>query len=407
MERRAIGDGKAKRMDSNATKTLKASTEAKLALRSASPCSPEPERRPAKKAVVKITKAASKRGRAATAPPETKKAKARSDSSPRRSLSRRPSRESSYESFASEQSESPAPKSKVPKAAKSKAKVSAAAEKAARPRPKAPAAAKERAKVPAPPSRPVITAADEGSFQAAVLEKLRSLCGEHEDAKVLAEYIVVMVAGSKGKEEMALELKPFFQDQAQAESFVEWVEECKFKFLTGQKLLSPASTGTADGHRSNAAAADSFWGPAPVKASTASSAQASAAAAPPAKGRAETPAAPSGKPRPGPNVAVTGRVVLQPNPDYEAPATSRTAGAPAVATTSPSSAASPTNGSSGASKVQLLENMTKQLQLILTKLNDKSLNDAMREKYQGLAQNIQVQMAKITKPTQVRGGRRL
>mmetsp|Transcript_54104 Transcript_54104/g.116839 ORF Transcript_54104/g.116839 Transcript_54104/m.116839 type:complete len:394 (-) Transcript_54104:554-1735(-) len=58
--------------------------------------------------------------------------------------------------------------------------------------------------------RGVISAADEGTFQAAVLDRLRSLCGEHEDAKVLAEYIVVMVAGSKGREDMAVELRPFF-----------------------------------------------------------------------------------------------------------------------------------------------------------------------------------------------------
>jgi len=46
----------------------------------------------------------------------------------------------------------------------------------------------------------------------------------------------------------------------------------------------------------------------------------------------------------------------------------------------------------------LLENMTKQLQLILMKLNDKTLNDEMRERYQALAQNIQMQMAKISRP---------
>jgi len=49
-------------------------------------------------------------------------------------------------------------------------------------------------------------------------------------------------------------------------------------------------------------------------------------------------------------------------------------------------------------KNELLESMTKQLQLILSKLNDKSLNDETREKYQTLAQTIQLQMAKITKP---------
>eukprot|EP00421_Protoceratium_reticulatum_P050813 CAMPEP_0168455786 /NCGR_PEP_ID=MMETSP0228-20121227/50936_1 /TAXON_ID=133427 /ORGANISM="Protoceratium reticulatum, Strain CCCM 535 (=CCMP 1889)" /LENGTH=72 /DNA_ID=CAMNT_0008470655 /DNA_START=11 /DNA_END=227 /DNA_ORIENTATION=- len=49
--------------------------------------------------------------------------------------------------------------------------------------------------------------------------------------------------------------------------------------------------------------------------------------------------------------------------------------------------------------------MTKQLQVILTKLSDKSLTDEIREKYQALAQNVQTQMAKISKPQpQLQGG---
>merc|ERR1712232_934068 len=49
-------------------------------------------------------------------------------------------------------------------------------------------------------------------------------------------------------------------------------------------------------------------------------------------------------------------------------------------------------------KNELLENMTRQLQTILTKLGDRNLDDETREKYQILAQNIQTQMAKISKP---------
>ncbi|CAE8585616.1 unnamed protein product, partial [Polarella glacialis] len=94
--------------------------------------------------------------------------------------------------------------------------------------PRPPASASLSALTSTPPKRKtaplVLSADDEGSFQAAVLDRLCTLCGENDDAKVLAEYIVVMVAGSKGREEMSVELKPFFQDQAQAESFVEWVE---------------------------------------------------------------------------------------------------------------------------------------------------------------------------------------
>lgn len=91
-------------------------------------------------------------------------------------------------------------------------------------------------------SSPMPMSLEPGNFQTVVLNRLRSLCGETEDAKVLAEYIVVMVAGNKSRVEMAVELKPFFQDQAQAESFVEWVEECKWKFLTGGPAPGPGAS---------------------------------------------------------------------------------------------------------------------------------------------------------------------
>ncbi|CAK0857012.1 unnamed protein product, partial [Prorocentrum cordatum] len=50
----------------------------------------------------------------------------------------------------------------------------------------------------------------------------------------------------------------------------------------------------------------------------------------------------------------------------------------------------------GTNKNELLKSMTQQLQLILTKLNDKSITDDTKEKYQTLAHSIKTQMAKIT-----------
>lgn len=370
-------------------------------LRSASPCSAEPPR---------------KRPTQRPAP-----ARGKASKRPQRSESSSPSRESSDSDDASE-SPAPVPKArppspkpqKKPKAGKTQAaarpakkqRTAAAAKSVTKP-PRAATTSPEgpEAVGPSPgtaPSRPVISASDEGSFQAAVLERLRSLCGEHEDAKVLAEYIVVMVAGSKGREEMAVELKPFFQDQAQAESFVDWVEECKFKFLTGQRNFP--TPGRSHG-------ADSFWAPAPVRTAP-KSAPKEAPKEAPAKARLTPKEAPAtahaAAVRPGPNVAVTSRAVLQPNPQFDAghaaqAASSSTAPAPQAASGSPAGSSAASLSSPGppgnpVKRETLLENMTKQLQLILTKLNDKTLNDAMREKYQMLAQNIQVQMAKISKP---------
>lgn len=288
------------------------------------------------------------------------------------------------------------------------------------------------------PRQQALDAADEGGFQDLVLERLRSLCGENEDAKVLAEYIVVMVAGAKGRDEMARELKPFFQDQAQAESFVDWVEECKWKFLTGGPSPAAARTvSTAAGSTHQQAASGSsasrpcppadFWGPAPPGQSAASSSSGTGRSS---SRQVET----GGSKLRSPHVAVTSRVVLQPNPNFDdsppsspsekrpsgvgftkaaaksIPAVPATASAPppmatkpAAVTSKPDPAVSAPVAKSSApapaargQKNELLHNMTNQLQLILTKLQDKSLPDETREKYQALAQNIQVQMAKIT-----------
>lgn len=143
--------------------------------------------------------------------------------------------------------------------------------------------------------------------------------------------------------------------------------------------------------------------------------------------------------RPGPHVAVTSRVVLQPNPSFAAGAAparaaksppgspssalaKSSAAASSSASTSPTAAAASGASSAAArqqgtvfskaaaafnrsagnpvkqNKNELLESMTKQLQLILTKLNDTTLSDQTREKYQALAQKIQMQMGKISRP---------
>lgn len=236
-----------------------------------------------------------------------------------------------------------------------------------------------------------------GGFQAAVLERLKQLCGDHEDAHVLAEYIVVMVAGNKGREDMASEMKPFFSDQAQADSFVTWVEDCKWKFLTGgSSPVGGPKAGTAG-------------------VTSSPQQQAKVAVAPTATGletsrlSSQARLAPGNSVRPGPHVAVTSRVVLQPNPHFDsAPQVAvKTAAiaSPGKTTFGKASSPKPLSGNKR-EKNELLENMTRQLQTILTKLNDRNLNDETREKYQALAQNIQTQMAKISKPQPVSTHRR-
>ncbi|CAE7243752.1 unnamed protein product [Symbiodinium sp. CCMP2592] len=49
-------------------------------------------------------------------------------------------------------------------------------------------------------------------------------------------------------------------------------------------------------------------------------------------------------------------------------------------------------------KMELLAEMTKELQVIINKLSDKSLSDSMRERYQGFAQTIQNRMSSLSRP---------
>jgi hypothetical protein len=226
-----------------------------------------------------------------------------------------------------------------------------------------------------------------GGFQQVVLEHLRGLCKDPESAEVLAEYVVAMVAGNKSRKEIATELEAFFSDFAQALSFAEWVDEVKVGFLTGKvPQVVPRKVSTPVKTKSVAAASS----PAQRSSPLASSAV-----------------------RPGPHVAVTARAVLQPNASFGAdPPTAISvsaalssqvrAGAPSSSPVSSprqslASAAAP-SPNKAKDKKNLLESMTRQLQVILTKLNDPNMNDETREKYQALAQSVQTQMAKISRP---------
>jgi len=404
---------------------LKRSGEA--AARSASPCSPEPARKSTAGAASKrLVKAAPVRVQkpapvpAKIAVKTTKPAKAvqgktngRAADAESEDSAASPSRSSSY-SRSPSPAPAPAPVTKATaKATKRPRAVSP--KQVAAPPPASPKATASQPPAVTPSKRAVLSAADEGSFQDAVLDRLQQLCGENEDAKVLAEYIVVMVAGSKGRDEMAVELKPFFPEQAQAESFVDWVEECKWKFLTGGpspaiSAASPAPRAVGSPAPRSSPPAD-FWGPAPEAASSSTTHGSKSQ---------------EGKSR-KPHVAVTKKVVLQPNPNFDdsppsspqqatSPAFSKAAAAifakPAPAPTLPAkpiavapAAPAPVMQPRG-QKNELLDKLTKQLQLILTKLQDKTLPDETREKYQDLAKNIQTQMAKVTKPAAPARGRR-
>ncbi|CAE7224340.1 unnamed protein product [Symbiodinium pilosum] len=107
----------------------------------------------------------------------------------------------------------------------------------------------------------------------------------------------------------------------------------------------------------------------------------------------------------GPHVAVTSRVVLQPNPNFDAapPAKAPTSTAVSkVAAKVPAARASqytlPAPHSAEAQKVHLLGDLTKTLQTILTKLQDRELPDSQREQYQAMADKIHLRIKAINLP---------
>mmetsp|Transcript_52348 Transcript_52348/g.124993 ORF Transcript_52348/g.124993 Transcript_52348/m.124993 type:complete len:445 (+) Transcript_52348:64-1398(+) len=261
-----------------------------------------------------------------------------------------------------------------------------------------------------------------GTFQEAVLERLKTLCGDSEDATVLAEYVVIMCAGNKGREEMVAELVPFFsEDQVQAQSFIQWVEECKWKFLVGVEVASPpggkqgeaavalsASNTKADttrGTGSSKAASDRpqthvFHHPAPIqpgphggsaspeadqKLPRAHNVFAQVLPAPPGRSRAAVAARAAEETKSQPSFGPAfskAAIAAKPPP-----------GKLVVAATTP--AVNPK-----LQKASLLENMTKQLREIVTKLSDKTLTPETRAKYQSMAQTLQAQLTKITSTQQ-------
>mmetsp|Transcript_45638 Transcript_45638/g.85196 ORF Transcript_45638/g.85196 Transcript_45638/m.85196 type:complete len:471 (-) Transcript_45638:78-1490(-) len=244
-----------------------------------------------------------------------------------------------------------------------------------------------------PPSAPQseLSELDQTGLQEAVLERLRSLCDKDVDPKVLAEYIVVLAQMNKGPDHLSGELEAFFSDKASLESFVKWVEDCKWSFVPGGSPTKTRSMPqTSNGKGSQPV---DFWGPAPTGDKTLEG----SAAGPKSVRRGSYPGTA------GPHVAVTSRVVLQPNPNFDAsPAKAPTStsvskvAAKVPARTTPY--AMPPPHSAEAQKVHLLGDLTKTLQTILTKLQDRELPDSQRERYQAMADKIHIRIKAINLP---------
>lgn len=268
--------------------------------------------------------------------------------------------------------------SEVPAPAQVKAKKTAPEKTQKPPKPSAPAAAP-------PTTQPELSELDQMGLQDAVLERLRTLCDKDVDPKVLAEYIVVLAQMNKGPDHLSGELEAFFSDKALLQSFVRWVEDSKWSFVPGGQPLKPLKS--AQGGKG--AQQIDLRGVAPDTNGTARLAK-----------NVEAASAGPKTVRQGPHVAVTSRVVLQPNPNFDItpPVAKAPVSSPIKSPVSKVTAKAPTTRvmpytlppphSAEAQQVQLLGEFTKTLQSILTKLQNPELDDSQREKYQAMADKI-------------------
>lgn len=175
-----------------------------------------------------------------------------------------------------------------------------------------------------------------------------------EDAKVLAEFVSVLVGGQSSRSQMVSELDDLLKDQT--ESFVAWVEERKSAILSRRPPGSfrPPSRGRLRTEQATARA---------------------------------PPATADGVGPPGQFVVVTDRFVLKPNAE-----TGGDGGLSAPPGVWPEVSAVERR------KLELAAEMTRKLREILGRLSDKGLDESAREKYQELAQSIQRKLATLTAP---------
>lgn len=277
--------------------------------------------------------------------------------------------------------------SSVPAAAPAKSKKTAEAPAPVKVKKSAPEKAAVKPPAPAPvTTQPELSELDHMGLQDAVLERLRSLCDKDVDPKVLAEYIVVLAQMNKGPDHLSGELEAFFSDKALLQSFVRWVEDSKWSFVPGGQPLKPVRSAQAG----KGAQQVDFRGPADTNGTARLAKNVEATSAGPKTVRQ------------GPHVAVTSRVVLQPNPNFDAtppPVAKAPISSPIKSPMkSPISKAPgprmmpymmpPPRGSAEAQQVQLLGEFTKTLQTILTKLQNPELDDSQRERYQAMADKI-------------------
>lgn len=200
------------------------------------------------------------------------------------------------------------------------------------------------------------TEAEKQELKAAVLAQLEgAICAPGEEAMVLAEFVSVLVEQHKSKEEMTKELNVYVNDKA--EPFVAWVQECCVRILA---------------RRHNAKAERSNRRRAAVVASGGSSSE-------------------SG------SVSGTGKDSPLTTLRQAALAARQNARANAAASPQPRAAVDPAVQSTNERRrMELLAEMTKRLQEILSKLADKTLDDAGREKYQAMAQTIQAKLTELS-----------
>lgn len=214
---------------------------------------------------------------------------------------------------------------------------------------------------------------EQNEFKAKVRNQIRLLPVDvdHHDAEMVVDFIALMLENNKTRKEMVEELGSFLKDHTS--SFVDWIEVCKME------TLSSCRSSKVEKARPRAQLTANTMGDPPVFQDS-------------QKGK-ETD-----------YVVVTKKIVLQPSGQANRSGRSRSRSSSAThsASSGSSSAAEgeaeavPDGPTADEKRMTLLSEFTTKLQVILSKLSDKSLDDLSREKYQALAEQIQSNISKVS-----------
>eukprot|EP00435_Cladocopium_sp_Y103_P024887 s497_g6.t1 len=232
--------------------------------------------------------------------------------------------------------------------------------------------------------------AEQQELKDSVEKHVRQTVQADDEPDILAEFICVLLDQKKNSSEMLEELS-VMDDEAQP--FVTWLEKEKATLIARR----PSKTSWERRPPPQKVRADEEAPDKPPGQFTPLPSRSQALLTPNAVTASLEESAKAGMDRQGGLVVITNRLILQPNCGHSGHTGHRPEGAVDAEKVA---LAEKKAEEAHQKKLDLLAEMTKELQVILQRLSDKNLADPIRERYQTMAQTIQNRMASLSRPAE-------